>query len=555
MPCSSSSRGNRYRDLDFLLHRVARDLDDLHAVAERRGDVEQIVGRADEQTLRQIERQIEVMVDERVVLARIEHLEHRGCGVSARSAARHLVNLVDHQHRILHRDSAQRLEDQPRHRADVRSPVAADLRLVAHAAHRDAIELAPDRLADRLAERRLAGARWADETENGSVRIAAAQLAHGEILDDPLLGFVQTVVPVVERALNFLEVDLFFPGFSIPWKREDPVEIRPDHLVFTRRRRQHSHAFRLAPRFLSDLLRQLGFLDLLEQIDRFLLAGVGFAQLGLNRAQLLAQIELALVLLDLDLRLALDVFHDAGARHLALQPREDEPQTLAHVQPLEYLVLVGDLEVHVRCREVGEPARVGHVHLENRRHFVRNAVHELGERFGGRHDARHEILDLRGVGGQLARRVDDGYRIRLDLRHLIDDDAPQPLQSDLYSVARQIDALVHAGGHAHASEKPVRVDRLVVVAARHHQRDNEAGLLVRPEQRQILRRAHLNRDGTQRVHDRGSQCHERQRRRELGLEDLFLALGFGHGTPVSIALGGDPSEGGKNPVSITPDSR
>ena len=56
------------RDLDFLLDRVAGDLDDLHAVAQRRRDVEQVVRRADEQALRQIERQIQVVVDERVVL-------------------------------------------------------------------------------------------------------------------------------------------------------------------------------------------------------------------------------------------------------------------------------------------------------------------------------------------------------------------------------------------------------------------------------------------------------------------------------------------------------
>ena len=92
--------------------------------------------------------------------------------------------------------------------------MSANLRLVAHAAHRDAIELAPDRLADRFAERRLAGARRADEAEDRAVRIAAAQLAHGEVLDDALLRFVEPVVPVVERAFDLLEVDLFLAASS-----------------------------------------------------------------------------------------------------------------------------------------------------------------------------------------------------------------------------------------------------------------------------------------------------------------------------------------------------
>ena len=66
----------------------------------------------------------------------------------------------------------------------------------------------------------------------------------------------------------------------------------------------------------ADLLGQLRLLDLLEQLDRFLLARIRLAELRLDRAQLLAQIELALVLLDLDLGLALHVFHHARARRL-----------------------------------------------------------------------------------------------------------------------------------------------------------------------------------------------------------------------------------------------
>jgi hypothetical protein len=85
------------RDLDFLLHRVTGDLDDLHAVAERRRNVEEIVRRADEEARREIERHIEVVIDELVVLRRVEDLEHGRGGVTRRAAPRHLVDLVDHQ--------------------------------------------------------------------------------------------------------------------------------------------------------------------------------------------------------------------------------------------------------------------------------------------------------------------------------------------------------------------------------------------------------------------------------------------------------------------------
>jgi len=48
-------------------------------------------------------------------------------------------------------DLSQCLENEPRHRADVRSPVTANFGFVAHTADRDPIELASDRLADRRA--------------------------------------------------------------------------------------------------------------------------------------------------------------------------------------------------------------------------------------------------------------------------------------------------------------------------------------------------------------------------------------------------------------------
>ncbi len=148
----------------------------------------------------------------------------------------------------------------------------------------------------------------------------------------------------------------------------------------------------------ADFFGELRVVDLLEKIDRFFFAGVGLAELRLNRAQLLAEIELALVLLDLDLGLLLHVLHHARARDLALEAREDEAQPLADVEALQDLVLVGDAEVHVRRREVGEPARIGDVHLEDRRHLVRNAIDELGQRLRRRHDARHEVVELARVG-------------------------------------------------------------------------------------------------------------------------------------------------------------
>src|SRR5436309_10966805 len=101
--------------------------------------------------------------------------------------------------------------------------MAAHLRLIPHAAHRDAIELASNRFPDRCAEGGLARARRPDEAENRPVRVAATQLAHGQILDDALLCLVEAVVTRVQRFLHLLQIDLRVARALVPWQREDPI--------------------------------------------------------------------------------------------------------------------------------------------------------------------------------------------------------------------------------------------------------------------------------------------------------------------------------------------
>ena len=51
-------------DGGLLLLRIAGDLDDLHAIAQRRHDRIQYVGRRDEQHPRQVERHIQIVIAE-----------------------------------------------------------------------------------------------------------------------------------------------------------------------------------------------------------------------------------------------------------------------------------------------------------------------------------------------------------------------------------------------------------------------------------------------------------------------------------------------------------
>ena len=73
------------------------------------------------------------MVDERVVLRRVEHLEQRGRRVALEAVAE-LVDLVQQEDGVLGARLLDALDDAARERADVGAPVPADVRLVPGAA-------------------------------------------------------------------------------------------------------------------------------------------------------------------------------------------------------------------------------------------------------------------------------------------------------------------------------------------------------------------------------------------------------------------------------------
>jgi hypothetical protein len=88
---------------------------------------------------------------------------------------------------------------------------------------------------------------------------------------------------------------------------------------------------------------------------------------------------------------------------------------------------------------------------------------------------------------------------------------------------------VHPRRHPDTPDEALRVDRVVVITAGHHERHDETRFLMPAQQREILRRSHLYGDRAQWVDDRRPQRHQGQRRGELGLQNLFLALWLRHG--------------------------
>src|SRR5207244_3232215 len=94
------------------------------------------------------------------------------------------------------------------------------LRLVADAAERHPHELAVERARDRFTDRRLAGTRRPDQREDRTGALVLgdtallAQLADGEVLDDPLLDVLQARVVFVQQLPRELRVEALVGGLS-----------------------------------------------------------------------------------------------------------------------------------------------------------------------------------------------------------------------------------------------------------------------------------------------------------------------------------------------------
>ena len=92
------------------------------------------------------------------------------------------------------------------------------------------------------------------------------------------------------------------------------------------------------------LLRHAGRLDLLAQLVDLALLVVALAQLLLDRLHLLAQVVLALVLLQLALDLALDLAADLEHLEVLDQDLVDALEPRADVERLEQLLLLRGVE-------------------------------------------------------------------------------------------------------------------------------------------------------------------------------------------------------------------
>ncbi len=348
-------------DGHLLVGRVAVESDHFHPVEQRPGNRVRHVGGGEEQHLGQVELHVEVVILEGMVLRGVEHLEQRRRRIAA-PVRPQLVDLVEQDHRVHRARVPQGAHEPAGQGADVGAAMPADLGLVADAAQGHADELPAGGPGDRLADRRLAGPRRADQGQDGArpaiVREAAlrAQLPDGQVFGDAPLHVVEAGVIGVQHLARVLRIQALLRSLR-PRHREQPVQIGPDHRPFGVRLPHPLEPRQLALGLLLDRLRHGRVGDLLPILlgHRALV----LAELLADRLHLPAQQVLALLLLRPRLHLVANALPDAQLRQPVLLEPEGEGQPLDHVQGLEQLQLLFEVQVRGVAGRVRQGARMG----------------------------------------------------------------------------------------------------------------------------------------------------------------------------------------------------
>ncbi len=444
-PSSDFRHEEALGDLGLLDLRVAGQLQHLHAVAQRLGHRVQDVGRADEHHVRQVVLDVEVVVEERVVLFGVEHLEQGRRRVAA-EVHRHLVDFVEEEQRVLRARLLHHLDDLAGERADVGAAVAADLRLVADPAERQPHEVPVHRPGDRLGERRLAHARGAGEGQDRGLGLLD-QGAHGEELEDALLHLVEPVVIGVEDGLGPLQVAALL-RLLVPGHGHEPVEVVARHGRLGRHRGHGLEALELLDRLLRDLGRHPRPLDLLLEVVDLVALLVLAPQFLLDRLHLLVEVVLLLRLLHLLLHARLDPAVHLELVHLGLEDGGDAVEALEGRHHLEQVLLLLDAHQQVRGDRVRQAAGVVHPHRGDHR-VVLQVVRELHVLLEQRHHAAHRALDVAGGVAVAGQHLDDDAEEAPVLLPLDGAPAVGALHEELDVAIGQLQALDDVGDAAH----------------------------------------------------------------------------------------------------------
>ena len=155
--------------------------------------------------------------------------------------------------------------------------------------------LRPKAAATELAQRGLAHTRRAVEAEYRGFEVAL-ELDDGQVFQNTLLDLLQTEVVAVELIARAIQVEIVL-GHVVPRQLQQQLQVGHLHRIFGHGGIQPLDLLQLLLEEFADLL---GPVLLLGRLAHLLDVGIGaVAQLVLDRAHLLLQVIVALLLVDL----------------------------------------------------------------------------------------------------------------------------------------------------------------------------------------------------------------------------------------------------------------
>ena len=273
------------RDVCFFVFGITGDLDDLHAVAKRRGDGVELVGGSNKKHLGEIEGDFEVVIGEAVVLFRVKDFEQGGGGVAAKIVAE-FIDLIEDKDGVVAFGFFDALDDPTGERANVGASMPTDLGFIFDATEGDADKLPSHGTGDGFTERGFADAGGADEAQDRAAHIIF-ELTHSEVFEDAAFDFVEAVMVFVEDLAGVRDIEAIFGG-DIPRKLGHPFDIGAGDGVFGGLWGDTREATEFFEGFFFDIGGHTGFFDESSEFVDFLHLIVFFAEFFFDGFELFA---------------------------------------------------------------------------------------------------------------------------------------------------------------------------------------------------------------------------------------------------------------------------
>ena len=177
--------------------RVAGQIQNIHPVQKSRRNGIVGVGRGEEENIGKVKIKPQEVIPEGFVLFRIQNLQKRRRGIPFIIGAQ-LIDFIQQNDRVHAPGFLHGMNHPPLHRADVSTAMAADFRLVAHAAQRHPHKLAVERMRNRTGDRGFPHPGRADKAKNLTAKIRGKGVGR-QIFDHPVLNLFEAIMLVIQN--------------------------------------------------------------------------------------------------------------------------------------------------------------------------------------------------------------------------------------------------------------------------------------------------------------------------------------------------------------------